>query len=222
MFGYVPGGYARVLDRFQSLLESEGVRLSLGSPVKGIEGRGATIVVEGSDGTRQSFDRVVVTVPAPLAPSLCTGLSPTEEKRLEDVAYQGIVCASLLLKEPLSPYYITNITDSWAPFTAVIEMSALVDRKHFGGSSLVYLPKYLPSDDPAFDVPDEAWRDSFFEALSRMYPSFCPQKVIAFVCRAHGMCTRSRRSTIQTNCPRKRRACRDSSSSIPPTSSTVL
>ena len=63
------------------------------------------------------------------------------EPTLQAIRYQGIVCASLLLERPLSPYYLTYITDE-APFTAVVEMSALVDRQHFGGRSLVYLPRY--------------------------------------------------------------------------------
>ena len=54
---------------------------------------------------------------------------------MRDIAYQGIVCASVLLDEPLGPYYITNLTDDWVPFSAVIEMSAVVDRSEFGGKS---------------------------------------------------------------------------------------
>jgi protoporphyrinogen oxidase len=90
------------------------------------------------------------------------------------------VCASLLLRRPLAGHYVTNITDAWVPFTAVIEMSALVDRRHFGGNSLVYLPKYLPSDDPAFAVPDEQIETGFVHALERMYPGFSRDDVLCF------------------------------------------
>ena len=79
-----------------------------------------------------------------------------ERADLEAIRYQGIVCASLLLKRPLSPYYLTYITDE-APFTAVVEMSALVDRRHFDGRSLVYLPKYCAPRRP--DRPHERRRD---------------------------------------------------------------
>ena len=70
-------------------------------------------------------------------------LADAEHGRLQGVTYQGIVCASLLLKQPLAHYYVTNITDAWVPFTAVIEMSTLHRRSlEFGGNSLVYLPQY--------------------------------------------------------------------------------
>jgi protoporphyrinogen oxidase len=180
MFGYVPGGYARILEMFRERLLAEGVRIRLGSQVERVDRVGASVGVNLCGGDGENFDRAVVTLPAPLASRVCPGLSEPERERLEGVAYQGIVCASLLLKRPLSPYYVTNITDSWVPFTAVIEMSALVDRKHFGGKSLVYLPKYLPAGDPAFSIPDEELRETFVGALCRMHPDFRPEDVLTF------------------------------------------
>jgi protoporphyrinogen oxidase len=92
----------------------------------------------------------------------------------------GIVCASVLLRRPLSPYYITNITESWVPFTAVIEMSALVDRSAFGGRSLVYLPKYATPDEAVFARSDDEIREEFLGALMRMHPDLAPGDVVAF------------------------------------------
>ena len=56
--------------------------------------------------------RVVLTVPCRQVSRLCPQLSAAEQERLRNVVYQGIVCASLLLRRPLAEYYITNITDS--------------------------------------------------------------------------------------------------------------
>ncbi len=94
--------------------------------------------------------------------------------------YQGIICASLLLRRPLAGYYVTNITDPWVPFTGVIEMSALVDQEQFGGHALVYLPKYVDPDDPAFALSDDEIRAQFLPALERMYPDFRREDVLAF------------------------------------------
>jgi protoporphyrinogen oxidase len=96
------------------------------------------------------------------------------------VRYVGIVCASLLLKRPLSGFYVTNIIDAGLPFTGVIEMTALVDRTHFGGRSLVYLPRYVPPDDPLFERGDDAVRESFLAGLRRMHPDLVPDDVVAF------------------------------------------
>ena len=182
MFGYVPGGYARVLARFGERLREDGVRVELGQPVARVEpaaGGGLTVERRAS-GARTRFDEVVVTAAAPLAARMCPALTPAEVARLRGIQYQGVVCASLLLKQPLAGFYVTNITDGWVPFTAVIEMSALVDRAQLGGHALVYLPKYAAPDDPIFERSDESLQEEFLAALMRMYPHVTPGDLLAF------------------------------------------
>jgi protoporphyrinogen oxidase len=123
---------------------------------------------------------VIVTAAAPLAAKLCPDLSEPERQRLNALTYQGIVCASVVLKKPLAQYYVTNITDSGIPFTAVIEMTALVDPAEFAGHHLVYLPKYVPPTDPLFECSDDEIRESFLAGLAKMYPAFDPADVVAF------------------------------------------
>ncbi len=180
MFGYVPGGYARILARYKETLENEGVVIRLGAATKRVERVAGGVAVAWGAGDGEVFDQVVLTVPAGVAARVCPGLGPDEREKLEGIAYQGIVCASLLLKKPLAGYYVTNITEPWVPFTGVIEMSAFVDRDQFGGNCLVYLPKYVDPADPAFDVPDEQLREQFVSALERMYPGFDRADVSCF------------------------------------------
>jgi protoporphyrinogen oxidase len=180
MFGYVTGGYARILDRFAHHLQEAGVELKLNQRVERIDSAGDGVEVKLEDGSTLGFDRVVVTAASTLASKLVPGLSDAEHGLLQGVTYQGIVCASLLLKQPLAPYYVTNITDDWVPFTAVIEMSALVNRSEFGGNSLVYLPKYVAPDDPHFRLSDDELQERFVSALERMYPHFTRDQVLAF------------------------------------------
>jgi protoporphyrinogen oxidase len=75
---------------------------------------------------------------------------------------------------------VTNITDAWVPFTAVIEMSALVDRRYFGGNALIYLPKYVTPNDPIFRLSDREVEEQFLHALERMYPGFRRSDVLCF------------------------------------------
>jgi protoporphyrinogen oxidase len=178
-FGYVPGGYDRILTRFEQLLTARGVTVRTSCRVDAVRERaGAIAVVQG--GHEERFDRAIVTLAAPLAARICPDLTGEERSRCAGVEYQGIVCASLLSDVPLSPYYITNITDDWVPFTAVIEMTALVDRAAFAGRSLIYLPKYATPSDPVFALTDEACESRFLDALQRMHPGFSRKHVRAF------------------------------------------
>jgi protoporphyrinogen oxidase len=181
MFGYVPGGYARILGRFAQVLADEGVEILTGHAASRIAAAPeGGVRVEFREGGSETFDRVVATVPAPVAARLCQGLQEDEAARLRGVRYLGIVCASLLLRKPLTGFYVTNITDPGVPFTAIVEMTTLVDPAELGGHALVYLPKYAASDDPAFSLSDDELRESFVSALERMVPAFDRRDVLCF------------------------------------------
>jgi protoporphyrinogen oxidase len=181
MFGYVPGGYGRILDRFAEVLAGEGVAVRTGHAAERIApAPGGGIRVEFRNGGQETFDQVVATVPAPVAARVCQGLGEDEAARLRGIQYLGIVCASLLLKKPLAGFYVTNITDPGIPFTAVVEMSTLVDRSQFGGNTLVYLPKYVDPEDPVFALSDGEIEETFLAALARMIPAFDRGDLLAF------------------------------------------
>jgi protoporphyrinogen oxidase len=180
MFGYLPGGYARMLDRFTAYLQQQGVTLRPSHRVEQVVAENGVVNVSFHNGHREQFDQVVLTMAAGIAANVCPQLQPQERELCKNVEYQGIVCASLLLKQPLSSFYVTNITDTWVPFTGVIEMTALVDKAEFGGRNLVYLPKYVPIDDPMFEESDASIRDRFLGALVQMYPKFDRADVLTF------------------------------------------
>lgn len=181
MFGYVEGGYRTVLDRLQESLIAQGISIRCGVEVKQITTqKDGGVVVSTSDGGSLQFDSVVLTLPSPAIARLLPQLAPAILDRLQGVRYQGIICASVLLRRPLASYYVTNILDDWVPFTGVIEMTALVDSENFGGNSLVYLPRYLSPDDSYWSREDSEIQSEFIEALERMYPDFEAEDVLDF------------------------------------------
>lgn len=179
MFGYVPGGYRRVVDAFGEKLRQLGVVLKPGVPVKAVRRAGEGVAVDSDQGTER-FDRAVLTVTPRAVSRLCPELSEAERGRFEGVPYQGVVCASLLLDAPLADYYLTYLMDEGLPFTAVVEMSTFVDREEFGGRSLVYLPRYAAATAPVFGMGDDEIREQFLRGLERLYPKFRRQSVRAF------------------------------------------
>jgi protoporphyrinogen oxidase len=179
MFGYVEGGYDVILPRFRQQLQDAGVEFLCGSRVTNVTPGGDGVWVRLGSGAARQFDDVILTVPCGQVRALCPGLTPAEVDRLGRVVYQGIVCPSLLLRRPLGDRYITSITDSWVPFTAVIEMTALVDRSAFGGQNLVYLPRYLTQESPMWERSDEDILAEFTQALTRMYPGLRAEDIVA-------------------------------------------
>ena len=181
MFGYVKGGYAEILRSFEAKLLSEGVEIKTNHQASEISaGTNSSAIVKFSNGYEGQFDKIITTLPSGISASLCKGLSDKEIQKLNRIEYLGVICASVVLDRGISPYYVTNITDTWVPFTGVIEMSSLVDKKNFGGDTLLYLPKYLKPDDPLFQASDKEIEDLFLGALLKMYP-FLTESNIKYV-----------------------------------------
>lgn len=171
MFGYVQGGYKRVIEAFKQKLIAEGVEIKtnyVAVEIKASDNSKAQI--KFSDGVVEKFDKVISTLPSSLSAKICNGLSAAEIQKLNNIDYLGVICVAVLLDKPISNFYVTNITDSWVPFTGVIEMSALVDKKYFNNNHLVYLPKYVTQTDPLFNYSDEEIKKFFLTNFKKMYP----------------------------------------------------
>ena len=168
-YGYLPGGYARIIAALVNNLDGAGVRLHQRACVDRVAPRADTIEVRVNDDA-QTFDRVLVTFASPLAARICADLPAAELNQHRAIRYQGVVCASYLLKKALGGAYLTYITDDSVPFTAVIEMSSLIDRAALNGHHLIYLPKYLPSDHPLLDAPEKDIDRWFMSTLKRIFP----------------------------------------------------
>jgi protoporphyrinogen oxidase len=178
-FGYVPGGYARILAVLRDTLVRSGIEIRCSTPIDRIDPRGSGVSLTIA-GKNEPFDHAVITVPVPMVAKLVPELASADRAAFNAIPYAGVVCASLLIDKPISPYYITNITDHWVPFSAIIEFSNVTGTEPFGGKSLVYLPKYVAPDDPLFAQDDSAIRQSFISALIRMVPGFDAASVSAF------------------------------------------
>jgi protoporphyrinogen oxidase len=171
MFGFVPGGYKNVIQAFKEKLISEKVIIKTSFTAREIKtSSNGKPQVSLTNDTTEEFDEVIVTLPSAISAKLCTGLTKPEIEKLNNVEYLGVICMAVLLDKSISQFYITNITDSWVPFTGVIEMSALVDKKYLDGNALIYLPKYVVANDPLFDKSDDEIKEYFIENFKKMYP----------------------------------------------------
>src|SRR5690606_23094020 len=136
--GYVRGGYGAVLGKLEAWLASHGAKLRLDSPIAAARpGRGgeAACVLEtsGPEGECKTFgfDQVFFTAPTSLAAKVSAPeFQPHIRRMATDYptsgAYLGVICLVLVLKKPLTPYYVLNIGEDLG-LTGVIEMTNLID-----------------------------------------------------------------------------------------------
>jgi len=194
MFGYVPGGYARILETMTAELKSLGVELKIAHPLSSATASStdqgdACVSLDFIDQPSARHGGVIFTIPSPHVSRVCPELSSNEHQRLQSIEYMGVVCPSLLLKKPLTKYYVTNITDEWVPLTGIIEMTTIVDPQELDGHHLVYLPRYVrATDSAAFEESDKSIEQRMLETLEKMYPSFSRDDIVEFkVARARNV-----------------------------------
>ncbi len=168
-FGSVPGGYAAVVSALGDHLARRGATVVLGHPAVRVTRRGDEVVVRAAE-TDHRFDHVVVTASPRVTAQIVEGLTPAQSAAYSGIRYQGVVCASLVLERPLSPYYLTYLLDE-VPFTGLVEMTTLIPPAWVHGYHLVYLPRYVASDSPWFDCDDDEVREQFLPGLRRVHPS---------------------------------------------------
>ncbi len=177
--GHVAGGYKTVFERLLELIRDRGGRVSTGVTVRRARPGQSKGIELDIDGQVEQFDKVIFTSPVNVLRQVAADELVNHERSGSDVEYLGVVCAVLVSKKPLVPYYVVNIADSRIPFTGVIGMSNVVSTDETAGLYLTYLPKYVLSDDPFLKRPDEEIRAGVFSGLKTMFPDFDQDSVVS-------------------------------------------
>jgi protoporphyrinogen oxidase len=149
----VTGGYENINTRFTEHLLGSGVKIKYNAKVNAVkktpEGM-LEVLTEKNESC--FFDYVISTLPSKTSVGIAPGLHDQERIQHTNIKYLGVICPSVILRKKISPFYVTNLTDNWQPFTGVIEMTALINTREIQGNHLIYLPKYVDPDDPLFSL----------------------------------------------------------------------
>jgi protoporphyrinogen oxidase len=179
MMGVVKGGYHSISMNIRKKLEAKGVTILTDCEAKVIEPlEGGRIKVHCGGGRSYDFDRVVATIPNPEIDRLGSYIAADFRQRLKKVSYLSLVCATIVLKKPLSPFYVTNLTDPGFPFTGFIEATPIVPKEILGDRGLIYLPRYFSPDDSDVDGSDDRILKEFFGGIMRLFPQFTEKDIL--------------------------------------------
>jgi len=198
--GYVRGGYDAILRNLTLQLVARGAKLhhsvqiaSIRLAPNGGEGAAASgarrcqieFTRPGAAAETRSYDQIFFTAPVGEARRLTdAALRPAVERFATDhpaaSTYLGVVCTVLVLKRPLTPYYVLNLADDRLELTGVIEMTNLVDpAAETAGRSLIYLSRYVDSADPLFEQGDEAILASALgRGLKLLFPDLKDEEIV--------------------------------------------
>jgi protoporphyrinogen oxidase len=180
LMGCVRGGYHTILNQLRDRLSNNGTGVLTRHYVQSLEPcDGGRIEIQFKNGEPLEFDRVIATTPNQSVLKLLPEMPADFRSKLEAVDYLSVICVILVLGRSLTPFYVTNLTDNGLPFTGLIEASHVIPGDLLNGSTLIYLPRYLPLGDPFYQKPDGEIFDTFIQALRQMFPNLSGDDILS-------------------------------------------
>jgi len=86
----------------------------------------------------------------------------------------GAVVLILAVTQPVSAghYWINIPKREGFPFLAFVEHTNYIDRRHYGGDTLLYCGDYLEPGHPYFEMEPEVLLERFIPGIQRINPAF--------------------------------------------------
>jgi len=170
--GYMADGSTTLLSGLVEALRHMGASLHLAQPVREL--------VAGADGVRRvvtdqadiPVDAVVSTVPLPVLRDILPRSAADYRAELARTRFLGVICLLARLHEPLTSSFWVNANDARAPFSGFIEYANLNPCPGLAGDALLYVPLYMPTDDPRFGLSDSEFAQGIIEGLTALFPQF--------------------------------------------------
>ncbi len=178
-FGYLRGGTSTFLDALVRQARARGAKLLTSEAVCEIVHDGHRCTgVRTSDGSIHSFDVVISTVPLPVFLAVTRTLPERYAERLRSIRFIGVVCVALRLRHRLTENFWLNVHDPRVPFNGCIEYGNLDAGLVGDGSSVLYVPYYVPVDDPRFTCSRQKTLEDTVHALSSIRGDFSENWVL--------------------------------------------
>lgn len=162
--GYFEGGYQALADKIVSYVNDGGGKVKLFWKVGKIKQMASGKWQVADD----KFDKVLVTVPAPMVDRII-GEGTVIWPEIDYLSAQTIV---LELNKSLIKGYWLNILEKDFPFMVVVEHTNLIDRRYYGGKTIVYLGNYLPNWDKRLKMSEEQLIKLYLPYLKKINAEF--------------------------------------------------
>lgn len=170
--GYLREGFGQAIELWKERLKDRGVRIETKAPVTHIpveNGRALGVVAHSE---LQPADHVLVTTAPEILMDLAPDLPAPYHQRLAQIKYLANVCLILALDRGLSDTYWLNVGDPSVPFTGVIEHTNMQPPEIYGDVHLVYISRYLKTDNPLYRMTADQLLKEYLPHLKKIYPGF--------------------------------------------------
>lgn len=175
--GHLKHGHEILIQAMADYIIAQGGQIFTEMRVREIELTSGVMGQVRTHAGMMSFDVLIAALPTPLFAQLILGAHEDYLARLERSQYLGLICPSLVLERPLSPYWTLNLTDPSSPFSSIIGMPHPENSRYH----VVYLPKYTAPENDWMGVPDEDIRDAWLLRLRQIFPDLKMEEIRHFI-----------------------------------------
>jgi protoporphyrinogen oxidase len=175
---YYKGGFASLAESMVSAIQDMGGTIHFSTGVKEITSEGKVVTDSDND---YKADKTILTVPLPACAILLkNATSEAYTDSLSKVQYIGNVCLTLELNRSLSEIYWLNVNDPGFPFVGIIEHTNFEPKESYKGRHIVYLSKYLPTDEDLYKMSETEFYEYAVPYIKKMFPAFEKDWVIDY------------------------------------------
>ena len=118
---------------------------------------------------------MISTIPTPYVPAMFDDSQAGLRAPYEQIKNIGVVCVLHKLKRQVTDNFWVNISDPEIAIPGFVEFSNLRPLE----DTVVYVPYYMPQDNPKFSMPDDAFITESFGYLTRVNPELTRDDLIA-------------------------------------------
>jgi protoporphyrinogen oxidase len=169
---YIRGGFHTLVETLAQAIINQGNTISSELSVHSIKeaSEGTYSVVWGKQ--KQRFDRILLTVPTPIALNICPFIRTADTEHLLSIPHLHAQTLILETKEPiLKTAYWLNITDRSFPFLAVVAHTNFMDPEYYAGHHITYFGNYLPPGHKYLLMTKDQLLKELWPYINRLNPS---------------------------------------------------
>jgi len=168
---YFKGGFGRLAQAMADDVVKHGGEIRYDAPVSGIVANGTRINAVRVGDQHIEGNEFLFTPSFAILETIFRGSAPdTWVDSLARVNYLGNMCLVLEMTRSLSDTYWLNVNDPGFPFVGVIEHTNFDPPANYQGKHIVYLSRYLATQDPVWNYSDEQYLEFALGHLRRMFP----------------------------------------------------
>lgn len=176
---YPEKGFLEFAEAVQAELHKKGVLFHFDTTVSNIEETHGKLSLEtlqknGKKFYKNSFDRVLMTLPGFAFTKMAPSLPEDYKKSLTSLESLGAINLVLRLKSQFltDNTYWLSICDNKSPIMAIVEHTNFMDKKHYNNEHIIYLGNYLPYDHPYFSFSPEKLLQAYDTFLQKIHPGY--------------------------------------------------